>query len=233
MIVWNGKSSDDFGIVIEKVPVQTHPRRKVETVSVPGRNGDLVRAQNAWENYDQPFEIFAGEADGSAPIAFREIADWLYAPRGYARLEDSFDPDAFRLAHFTGPFDVDFTLMRVGRTTVTFNCKPQRFLKLGEQPITFTADGALWNPTQYEAKPFIRAYGTGTMSINGYTVTVTVASGYTDIDSELEDAYKGAVNCNANVKLTNHEYPVLSPGTNTLAIAGFSRVEITPKWWTI
>lgn len=233
MIVWNGKSSDDFGICVEKVPTQNHPARKRKVVSIPGRNGDLVDTQNAWENYEQPYDIFAGEHDGSAQPTFLEIADWLYAPTGYARLEDSFDPDYFRLARFDGPFDVEFTLTRVGRASVIFNCKPQRFLKLGEQPITLTASGTLHNPTRYDALPLIRAYGTGTMTVNGYNVTVNYASGYTDIDSELEDAYRGAENCNAYVQLTNHEYPVLSPGTNTITIDGFSRVEIKPRWWTI
>lgn len=233
MIVWNGKSSDDFGICIEKVPAQNHPARKLNVLSIPGRNGDLVISQNAWKNYEQAYDIFAGERDGTAQPAFLGVADWLYAPKGYARLEDSFDPGYYRMARFDGPFDVDFTLTRVGRTKIIFNCKPQRFLKSGEQPVTLTAAGALHNPTRCDALPLIRAYGTGTMTINGYTVKVNYANSYTDIDCELQDAYRGIENCNAYIEVADYEYPVLSPGANAVTFTGFTELEITPRWWTI
>ncbi len=233
MIVWNGKSSDDFGIVIKDVPARNLPVRKMEAVSIPGRNGALLRVQDAFENFEQSYTIFAGEEDGSALVAFREIADWLYAPKGYCRLEDSFDPDAFRLASFAGPLDVEFNLTRVGESTIVFNCKPQRFLKLGEQTITLTASGAIWNPTRYDSRPLIRAYGTGSFTVNGCTVTVSYANGYTDIDCELQDAYRGVENCNGYISVANYEFPTLAPGNNAITITGFTRLEIQPRWWTI
>ena len=88
------------------------------------------------------------------------------------------------------------------------------------------------NPTMYTALPLIKAYGTGTLTISGISVTVTTASEYTDIDSEIEEAYKGSTSCNMNIILSNGEFPKFQPGINTVSFTGFSRLEITPRWWT-
>lgn len=136
-ITWNGISSDDLGIVIQNVPEQNHPELKLDVVSIPGRNGDMIVSQNAWHNYEQQYDIFAGEADGEAPQKYFDIIAWLTSAKGYARLEDSFDPDHYRMAYFAGPLDVAFTLTRVGRATITFNCKPQRFLEDGSEYVTY------------------------------------------------------------------------------------------------
>ena len=60
VISWNGKRSDQFGVAVEKFPTYQKPERKRETFSVPGRNGDIVLMQDAWENITQEYEIFAG-----------------------------------------------------------------------------------------------------------------------------------------------------------------------------
>lgn len=137
MITWNGISSDDLGIVIKTVPEQNHPERKLDIISIPGRNGDLVVSQKAWHNYEQDYEVFAGEKDGDAQKKFMDITAWLTSADGYARLEDSFEPGYYRMAYFAGPFDVEFTLTRIGHATITFNCAPQRFLIDGSEYKTY------------------------------------------------------------------------------------------------
>ena len=50
VIKWNGALSDQFGIDIEKYPNYTKPKRKMDVYSVPGRSGDIIMMQNAWDN---------------------------------------------------------------------------------------------------------------------------------------------------------------------------------------
>lgn len=235
MITWNDKSSDDFGIVVETVPVQTHPLRKVNVVSIPGRNGDLLLPQDAWENYEQEYDIFAGEADDTAPAAFLNIADWLQEPSGYAILEDSFYPGTFRMAHFDGPFDVEFTLTRVGRARIAFNCKPQRYLYSGLSNQTFTEAGTITNPTKYTAQPNIRVYGSGTVGVGSDTITIASHSyPYIDIDCEAMDARYQATNCNSLVSVSGSDFPTLHPGNTGIALGGnVVRVDIQPRWFTV
>lgn len=137
MINWNGVSSDDLDIIIEKVPRQNHPSRKLDIVSIPGRNGDLVSSQHAWNNFEQDYEIFAGEDDGDAHPMFMDIMSWLASAEGYAPLVDDFEPQYYRMALFAGPFDVDFTLTRIGYAKITFNCRPQRYLIDGSEYVTY------------------------------------------------------------------------------------------------
>jgi phage-related protein len=85
----------------------------------------------------------------------------------------------------------------------------------------------------YDAKPLIRAYGTGYFSISGIRVNINSANVYTDIDCELQEAYKGTINCNGNITLVNGEFPILKSGENLIVISGLSKIELTPRWWTI
>jgi len=235
MITWNGKSSDDYGVIFQSVPVQTHPARKVEIVSIPGRNGDLLIPENAWENYEQEYEIFAGAADNTAPAAFLDVASWLYEPSGYALLVDDFYPGYFRMAHFDGPFDVEFNLTRVGQTSIIFNCKPQWYLNSGLTFANYTSTGTITNPTLYTALPNIRVYGYGTVGIGSQTITVAQNPwAYIDIDCEAMDARYGANNANQYVSVTGNTFPTLPPGNTGIRPGGsVTRVQIQPRWWTI
>ena len=116
---------------------------------------------------------------------------------------------------------------------MTFDCDARRFLKNGDNIITLTANGSIFNPTYFDAKPLIRAYGTGSFTINDITVTITSANVYTDVDCEIMDAYKGTTNCNSNISTTNNEFPALRPGANNITLSGITKLEITPRWWTI
>ena len=40
--IFNGKSSVDYGVQIEKYPVRPYPERIYDSYTVPGRSGDLV-----------------------------------------------------------------------------------------------------------------------------------------------------------------------------------------------
>lgn len=141
-ITWNGVSSDTLGIRVERFPNLNRPQRKFEQVSVPGRNGDLFFFQDAWSNYEQSYEIFAGDGKlNDAPDAFNDIMPWLYPSEasptiddyinltigGYHRLIDSFEPDAIRLAVFSNSVEVANSWNRYGRSTLRFNCRPERF----------------------------------------------------------------------------------------------------------
>jgi phage-related protein len=96
-----------------------------------------------------------------------------------------------------------------------------------------TASGTINNPTLFDAQPLIRVYGTGSITVNGVTITISEADGYTDIDCELMECYKGNVLKNYAVSLDSTDFPVLSAGDNAISMSGVTSAIITPRWWTI
>lgn len=127
VITWNGVASDTLGIIVSKVPSLNRPQRKYNSYSVPGRNGDIIVMQDAYAEYEQEYEIFA--LDG-AQIDARAIVDWLYQD-GWCQLSDDWEPDYYRMAYFVGPVDIEPIMDEAAVCTITFRCRPQRYLAQG------------------------------------------------------------------------------------------------------
>ena len=227
-----GTSSTDFGVVVESADVFGAPARVYEEVAVPGRNGTLLFDEGRYENIEVGYNI-AVKNDGVNLDGFR---GWLQSFRSYVRIEDTYHPEEYRLGMPKGGFDPKMLVSnRNGRATITFNCKPQRFLKIGEIGTQYTDDVTLYNPTHYDAQPLIRVYGYGDLGIGSDTVTITSHSlSYIDLDCALQDAFCGSVNANQYVTLSGTEYPVLKPGSNGVTLGtGITSVIIYPRWWTL
>ena len=229
-LTFNGKSSRDFEVWISGSGTFDAPERDVESISIPGRDGDLHIDNGRFKNIVITYPAFITKD-------FRHNFDgfkaYMLAQRGYKKLTDTYHPEYYRLAVYKNAITPKMsTLNRAGSFDVSFDCDPRRFLLTGEEVKTVTGSGQLRNPTMYEAKPLLRAYGTGTITINGIRIVITAANTYTDVDCEIEEAYKGSTNRNAYITLTDGAFPVLTSGLNSIAFTG-SRLEITPRWWTV
>lgn len=227
---YNGRMSSDFGIYISGSGAFNAPERDVEVISIPGRNGDLIIDNGRFKNVTGSYPAFIR-------ALFRERAagarDWLCGSFEYKRLEDSYYPGFFRMARFVGP--MDFTtrfLNRSGEMELTFDCKPQRYLKSGERVIMADRAVKLYNPTSYGALPYIRVYGTsGSIAVGNTIMHISDIDGYIDLDSETQNAFKGIKNCNNKI---SNIFPVLEPGENGISLMGnITKIEITPRWWTV
>lgn len=132
--VFNGKKSSDFDVWASGLNIFHSPERRIERIQVPGRNGELLIEDGSFKNVDLEFK------DCFIPNHFSEnftnLSNYLNRQKGYQRLELSWLPDEYRLAAFHG--DIEATMKNWdgrGKFDLTFNCKPQRFLKSGEEPI--------------------------------------------------------------------------------------------------
>lgn len=205
--------------------------RDIEVIPIPGRNGTLSVDNGRFHNVSIVYPCFIVDSFRANYDALRAA---FLSESGYNKLIDTYDPDHYRRARCTAAIDPEMTqLNRHGKFDLAFDCDPRRFLVSGDKVVTFSANGSIKNPTLYNALPFVRAYGTGYFEISGVRVTITSASTYTDVDCELQEAYKGSTNCNGNITLNNGEFPKLIPGVNQVTISGLSRIELSPRWWTI
>lgn len=232
-IIFNGQSLRDFGVYISGLNTYNAPSRDVDSVKVPGRNGTLTMDNGRYNNINVTYPAFICNNYDARVEALR---NFLLSQSGYKRLEDTYHPEEFRLARWAGEFTADtLDALIAGQFDLTFDCYPQRFLKEGEKQIELTANGSVNNIYSQTALPLIRAYGTGSFSINGISVTISSALTYTDIDCELQECYKDSLSTNRNayVTLTNGEFPKLSPGANAVTMSGISKLIITPRFWIL
>ena len=131
--VFNGKKSSDFNVWCSGDGLYRLPDRDVEYIAVPGRNGDLAVDNGRWKNVSVTYSCFI-------PKNFREcyayLVSWLASQKGYGRLEDARHPEFYWLARMDADVDPKMVVADdSGTFTLTFNCKPQRFLKSGEIPV--------------------------------------------------------------------------------------------------
>lgn len=231
-LIFGGIQSSDYGVYISGSGVFGAPERDMTKVSIPGRNGDMLLDNGRFKNMDIKYPAFISSVFRERITEFRNM---LLSVPGYHRLEDTYNPDEFRLARLKGEFKTKPVIrgLNNGSFDITFDAKPQRFLKSGETVQEFTESCTITNPTGMVALPLVRAYGTGTLTIGSVSVTITAADGYTDIDCETQEAYKGNYNCNANIMLNNGEFPYLAAGENEVTISGLSQVDIAPRWWIL
>ena len=242
-LVFGGADLSQYGLIAE-AKVDGAPARDYEEVVVAGKNGILHIDNGRYDNCEQIYNCVIYKDYVRNVRALRNV---LCSKIGYQRLEDGFNPDEYYMAVYKVEFEPSQTNHRdMGTVQLVFERKPQRFLKLGETPVTFTANGKIYNPTEFEAKPLLKftrnTVTTGTISIGigGSTITFTdtSASEVIYMDCETMEAWSlsgtAKISKNANVQLSGNSFPVLHTGENGVAFnRGIASVEITPRWWSI
>ncbi len=231
-LIYNGESSADYDLLVGAQNTFNAPKRSVTKYTIPGRNGDLIKDNGCFENISVPYTIVCKSG-------FENLADsisaWLKSPTSYCRLEDSHHPEYYRMGLVTDA--ITYTtgaLNHSTKATVTFDCKPQKWLTEGERVKKFTSAGTIFNPTKFASKPLIKVYGNGqsTLKIGDYSMSLNLQA-YVTIDSELMDCTRGNMNMNSYVVLASG-FPELKSGINLITFTGgITSIEITGRWWTI
>ena len=236
LIIFNGLSSADYGIKVWQPPTYTIPERDYDMIHILGRDGDIALDKGSFKNTTRNYVVSFGRIDKENYTELANgLSEWLHSCNGYARLEDSYEPEYYRLAMFKDSLDITNAYHKAGQATIRFNCKPQRYLKSGDNIVKFDKSGYLDNPTYFNARPIIKVFGCGdgVLQVGEYTVTLKSIDEFIVIDSELMDAYKGEHNCNSQVEL-NGNFPRLTNGRNNISFSGgITSLEVQPKWWTI
>lgn len=234
LIVYGGEASTDYGIVVSEAPAFDKPTRRANIFSVQGRNGSILFQDGSYDDVNRSYKVTLDEDHGDLAEKVNAMTAWLYSMKGYQRLEDSFEPDVFRLAYYNGSGNVSNELMMYGSTDLTFTCRPERFLKVGETVHTLSNGETLYNATRFDAKPLLHIEGSGvvTVTLGGKTITVKGLVDYINIDCDRMDAYRDASE-NKNSMISG-DFPIIVPGTNTLATTGtITKLNITPRFYTI
>ena len=234
IVMFNGTSSQDLHALVQTAPEYEFPEKDYSVTHVEGRNGDIVIDTGSWQNVPRTYNL----AIDTRKISYAEVASklvqWLHSASGYARLEDSYEPDFYRMAMYKDSGSISNIYSKAGQIEISFDCKPQRYLKNGEVSDLFTSNTEYRNPTDFPSKPkiVIHGSGSGTVKIGAYEITIfNILDGMT-VDCEIQDTYKNDINCNSRVSIA--EYPKIIAGNNMISMSGgVTSIEITPRWWML
>lgn len=233
-------NSRDYEIIITTPPVEVFAEREVENISIPGRSGNLLIDLKRYKNVPIQYQcVLLPEEHFALRKAAIDAQHLLFPSSEYRRLEDTYHPDYYRMARVTGLLSIESIVEQAGKFTVSFDCKPQRFLKTGEIPVTMDTAGVLRNPTLFPALPLIIVYGAGAGALKVGDIFMEIKSmeDHVYLDSDTQNAYRvgdGGALENKNGTIKAPEFPVLAAGENTISwTGGITKIEIIPRWWTL
>lgn len=267
VINFNGVSTNSkrfsAPILVETPPDYVFPSRDANFTHVPGRDGDVLVDNGSYNNVTRTYNLAIGDEDIDYARLAYELSDWLHSANGYAKLTDSYDPEHYCMAAFVDEGSIVNILQHAGRISVSFNCKPQRYLISGDDKITLTLPDAhhagnniIFNPTMFESRPLIKVNGTENGFSNDelliakknvygqfiveHRIIIDGTIGPIYIDCELMDCYlldqqEGQIyNKNNCVTFDNNKFPSIPTGTVSFGwTSGITSVEVIPRWWTI
>lgn len=239
IIYFNGKSSDELNVVIEHFPNYTVPVKDYKTVNIPGKNGTYIVDLGTYRNVERSYEIAIADPEFKNDFStmVNPVVEWLLSTNGYCKLYDSYDPEYYRLATVKSGFEITNLLNEAGRCTITFDCKPEKYLITGDVTETTSDNLVLFNPFIFESKPIIKIYGNTECDvvIGKYQIQADLTDEtYVTIDTETMNCYHGPFNFNNKVEFNGYGFPKLQNGINNVSIiSGATKVEVIPRWWTI
>ena len=243
----DGVDARNFGIYLQKPIEFSEAIPVVERQSIPGRNGDLIFETGSYENRTATASCFCLQKD--VEKALSAAGRFLMSKHGYRRLETSDDPNHFWLARVENSPQIMQRMRMLAPFEISFDCKPQRFLKSGEEKIVLTKFGGLvhklYNPYGFPSRPLIHAHwnadsgnyiGLQFSNKTGQNTSITArAVDGTDlfIDCDIHDAYNDLGN--QNKRIITYDFPTLQAGENSIGIYQFELeyLEITPRWWEL
>lgn len=224
-ITFKGTTSTSKSVTVLKYPEIVKPTLRVETVKVPGRDGELTLSGMP------SYEAMVLECECMVPSVDKisAAAAWL---TGRGNLILGNDPTYAYDAQVID--EIRFEKIMRGhahrRFTVPFLCQPLKKKAETEPNIELTAPGTVVNIGHVPSRPLIKIEGSGNvvLAVGAYSLSITDISTSILIDSDLGMATTGTVNESYKV---SGAWPLLVVGNNAVGWTGaVTKVTITPRW---
>ena len=144
-LTFAGQNSKDYLLYLSAPGVYDSPAVDLELTAVPGKNGDVItdnarKGQRRFKNLDITYKAFF--FDG-VPAKTAAVKAWLLSPAGYQKLQDTYDPEFFRLAICKEAIEFEPVKQKAARMELKFHCQPQRWSVEGQQALRMEAPGTL------------------------------------------------------------------------------------------
>lgn len=232
-IIYNGKSSEDFYLLLSNEMNFSSPELKTEFVELPGVDGEVDISDGTMKNGKRsfPFTILPDKKHLVEELA-TDISNWLKADNLWHKLEFNGEPDYIYLAKFHEEYNTERILSYYGKVVLTFTIKPYKFLRSGLAPLENPT--SLFNQTVRDARPKITIRGTGniTLKIGSEELKLKNVEDGVIIDSLYQTATDLAGNNSVWDKVLTYPLPVIKPGNQAITITG-GTFSIVPRFEVI
>lgn len=243
----SGVLSSDYGVYITGEAVYNAPERDVNMITIPGRNGTFAQDNGRFNNITVTYPAgLIQQTDTDFKQAISDFRNALCSRTGYRRLEDDYHTDEYRMAVYKNGLEVTPANLEAGEFSITFECKPQRFLKSGETWTTATQGLTFSNPTLFEAAPLLEVKGYGTIKLTqgDYAVKDIVVDQSADnralyIDCETgfsyyqEPAHKESAGSRVTLPTDLPRFTATGNNRFTTIPNTITSFKVQPRWWKI
>lgn len=227
---FGGKNSyDDFEILIAERPSISSPKRRINTINIPGRDSNLRFDEKTYEDITLTVECSVKDKQNLAN-KIDDVKAWLFGA-GESDLIFSFQADKKYIVQVVNAIDFKQIYKYFSEFPIIFNCRPFKYavnnavLTINQTKATVTNLGTI------ESEPVISIYGSGDIvfKINGDQISFKGVTEKVIVNSVIQDCYDDAGN-NLNGKMIG-EFLKLKPGENIIEWSGsVTKVEILPNW---
>lgn len=229
-ITYNGVSSASLGLIVRKLPDFHRAQRRVQQISVPGRDGVLVLDEGGYDAYTTDITLNANGAD------LATIHNWL---RGEGWMISSDEPQ--RMAYVYCYAQLDDVRRRVGADNyddVSIQLVVEPYLRaVNEAAVTLTSQGSIPGQGHDPALPKLTITGTGSANliVNGSGILLDDLSGTLVIDCELGAVYEplndGVTWAGEKATLAAGWPSLRVSGNNLISwTGGITEVVVQPQW---
>ena len=219
--IFKGIDSREFGLYMERCPEKVSPKRRDETFTIPGRHGNLITTDGAFDSYIRSTEFILKDE--------RKIDEICAHFKGSGWLIFSNELDRKYKARVANQIEFSHIIRHFKRFVVEFEVQPFGY-DVFEQTLVKTAPFSLFNIGTFEAEPIITVFGNGniTLKINGQNVYLTGITDKITLNSEMQNAYRETTSMKNKM---SGNFPILSLGENYVTWLGnVTRLEIQPNW---
>mgnify|MGYP000442017170 FL=1 len=221
---FKGVDSREMGVIVTAMPETVRAERRVESITVAGRNGSLHTDEGVYESYDRTMEcalIKRAKLD--------EVTAWLV---GSGEMTFSTEPDKVYRVTIANKISIAQMMRVFQKFQVILDTQPFKYsVNASGDALELTAPTTIRNSGTVYSEPLITVYGSGdiTLTINEADFPLYGVEESITIDSEMMEVFKG--NTNQNGKYGGAEFPRFEVGQNEIRwTRNVSKIKIQPRW---
>lgn len=221
---FKGVDSREMGVIVTAMPETVRAERRIESITVAGRNGSLHTDEGVYESYDRTMEcalIKRAKLD--------EITAWLV---GSGEMTFSTEPDKVYRVTIANKISIAQMMRVFQKFQVVMDTQPFKYsVNAAGDAVELTAPTTIRNSGTVYSEPIITVFGSGdiTLTVNGADFPLYGVQESITIDSEMMEVFKE--DTNQNGKYGGVEFPRFEVGKNEISWTGnVSKIKIQPRW---